>query len=418
MIDYSNLPRDQIICLDFKAFYASVEAVSLGLDPLKCLLVVVSDLKRPGSVILASSPAMKKKYRIKTGNRLFEVPADPEIHVVEARMQHYLDVSTSITRLLNRFAPFDAIHTYSIDESFININNSEKILGTPWEAAQKIRDAILCQFSLPVCIGIGPNKLLSKLILDIYGKREGISECQYEDVPHKLWPVPIREMWGIGSRMERNLNRIGIRTIGHLANFSKDALKKKFGIIGEQLYYHANGVDLSPSNYNPAPERKGFGHGITLLRDYTGDEVKIIMLELAEEVARRAREEKLAGRTIGLSIGYSKNQVGAGLGFSRSRSVDYPTNITMDIYKVCLQLLKENYQGYPVRHVHVSLSSLSSDEVVQLSLFDSKEKQRNLGYVMDQIRDKYGSSALLRAVSYTPEGTSVYRVKTVGGHKA
>src|SRR5690606_9486173 len=107
-----SLPRFDVLCIDMKSFYSSVEAVSRGLDPLQTYLVVVGDLNRSGSVVLASSPRMKKEYGIKTGSRLFEIPRIPKIHVVEARMRMYLEYSMHITEILSRFAPPDSIHVY------------------------------------------------------------------------------------------------------------------------------------------------------------------------------------------------------------------------------------------------------------------------------------------------------------------
>lgn len=161
-----------------------------------------------------------------------------------------------------------------------------------------------------------------------------------------------------------------------------------------------------------------FGKSQILLRDYKEErEIKQVILEICEEVARRARTHSKAGRTISLGIGYSQDEFGGG--FQRSRSIDDPTNITMDLYRVCLQLFKENYCGKTVRSIAVTLSSIVDDNEMQLSLFDkSRWKKRELGYTVDRIRSKYGSKALLRAVSYTDAGTAVYRSKLLGGHKA
>jgi DNA polymerase V len=138
---------------------------------------------------------------------------------------------------------------------------------------------------------------------------------------------------------------------------------------------------------------------------------------MCEEVGRRARKAKKAGRTISLGIGYSKDEAGGG--FHRSKTVDTPTNITMDIYETCLQLFHKFYEGKTVRQISISLSNVMNDEEMQLSLFDlERPKRQKLGYTMDEIRDKYGSDMLLRAVSYTKAGTARHRSKLVGGHKA
>src|SRR5699024_8365929 len=138
-----------------------------------------------------------------------------------------------------------------------------------------------------------------------------IAECTYEDVQTKLWPFSGEKIWGIGSRMKRNLNKLGIITLGQLAQFPLEQLKKHIGVMGEQLYWHAWGVDLSPvlGDFIKV-NQESFGHGISLLRDYSKDEALICILDLCEEICRRARSDKKAGRTIHLGIGYCQETGG------------------------------------------------------------------------------------------------------------
>src|SRR5690625_2428314 len=118
-MDYSSYPRNDILCIDMRSFYASVEAVRLGLDPMKVMLAVVGDTSRPGSIVLAASPALKRKHGISNVSRFNELPNDPYIHIVEANMADYLHTSLQITKLLHTFAPREAIHPYSVDEVWI-----------------------------------------------------------------------------------------------------------------------------------------------------------------------------------------------------------------------------------------------------------------------------------------------------------
>ena len=187
--------------------------------------------------------------------------------------------------------------------------------------------------------------------------------------------------------------------------------------MGEQLYWHAWGIDLSPvfGDFTKT-EQKGFGHGISLLRDYSKEETMICMLDLCEEVCRRARTANQVGRTIHLGIAYSQETGG---GFHRSKSVYLPTNITLDVYHVCLQLFNTFYDGKSkVRRVYVTLDNLSESGETQLDLFENRPKKKDVGYVMDAIRDKYGSTAILRASSYTEAGITLDRSNKIGGHQA
>ena len=197
------------------------------------------------------------------------------------------------------------------------------MFGNRWEIAVQIRDAILSDFGITSAIGIGDNKFSAKVVMDLHAKKieSGIAECTYEDVPDKLWPFPVEKIWGIGSRMRRNLHRLGITTLGQIAQFPLSHLKKHFGIMGEQLYWHAWGIDLSPVFgilQKLLKKVLDFGHGISLLRDYTEKEALTCILDLCEEACRRTRTAKKAGRTIHLGIGYSSETSG---GFSRSFSM-------------------------------------------------------------------------------------------------
>ncbi|MBP1969162.1 DNA polymerase V [Virgibacillus natechei] len=416
-MDYSSYPRNDVLCIDMRSFYASVEAIKLGLDPMKTLLAVVGDPNRSGSIVLAASPELKRKHGISNVSRFFELPNDPNIHIVPAHMADYLHVSVEITKLINQYVPKEAIHPYSVDEVWVTVNGLQKLFGDRWQVAKKIKQDILDSFGITSSIGIGDNKFLAKVVMDLHAKKAGIAECTYEDVEEKLWPFPVEEIWGIGSRMKHNLNRMGIITLGQLARFDLEHLKKRFGIMGEQLYWHAWGIDLSPvfGDFTKT-EQKGFGHGIALLRDYSGEEVAVCALDLCEEVCRRARTANQIGKTIHLGISYSKETGG---GFSRSKSIDIPTNVTMDIYGVCMQLFNQFYDGKSkIRHVYVTLGNLSIKGETQLDLFEDRSKKNDIGYVMDAIRDKYGSTAILRASSYTDAGVTLDRSKKIGGHYA
>jgi DNA polymerase V len=418
MIDYNKMPYQQILCVDMKSFYASCAAVMEGLDPLESYIAVVGDKERQGSIVLAASPRMKKEFGIKTGSRMFEIPKDPRIHLIEPKMATYLRISTEITRVFHRYVPKEAIHTYSVDESFIKVDGATEMWGDAKTIAQKMKSDIEREFQLPCAIGIGPNMLLSKLCLDLEAKKKGIAEWTYEDVSKKLWPVsPLREMWGIGRRVEKTLNGMGIFNVGQLARYDLQKLEKKFGIMGNQLYHHAWGIDLSEIGAPIMAGQISFGKSQVLLRDYKEEEeIKHVILEMCEEVARRARTHRKAGRTISFGVSYSQDEFGGG--FYRSRTINQPTNVTMDIYRVCLELFHEHYTGKTVRQISMAIGNLVEDNELQLNLFDFKaDKRRELGYVVDSIRRRYGSGSLLRAVSYTAAGTAKHRAKLVGGHK-
>ncbi|EGQ19562.1 ImpB/MucB/SamB family protein [Sporosarcina newyorkensis 2681] len=418
MIDYDKFPNRNIACIDMMSFYASCMASLHNLDVQEVPIAVVGNLERKGSVVLAASPPMKKRFRVKTGTRMYEIPHHPDIKLFDPKMSYFLEMSVAVTRILHKYVPVEAIHVYSIDESFIDLTGTGKLWGDPVQTVKDIQKEILETLKLPSTAGMGPNMLMAKLALDLEAKKTGFSKWTFEDVPTKLWPVsPLSEMWGIGRQTEKSLNNMGIFSVGELAHANLQSLEKKFGVLGNQLYHHAWGIDLSEMGAPILGGQVSYGKSQILLRDYNSrEEVNAVLLEMCEDVARRARENYQAGRTISLGIGYSKNAFGGG--FQRSRTIDEATNDTMKIYKVCMVLLNENYDKRAVRQISVSIKKLEDEHSMQLSLFDTKKWQvRKLGKTMDEIRTRYGSTAILRAVSLTNAGTAIKRSKLVGGHK-
>ena len=431
MYDTTHLPRHNVLCIDMKSFYASCEAVSLGLDPLTAKIAVVGDLKRDGSVVLAASPELKKQHGIRTGSRLFEIKKlrRPDILVVQARMAHYLKISKQITEIFLDFVPPEALHIYSVDESWLTTSGCEKLWGTPWETAEKIAKRIQDETGCIATIGIGDNKFLAKCVLDTYAKKEGIAECRYEDVPRMLHHLPIEEMWGVGVQMKKHFNEMGIYTFKDLAYYDVSEIRKRFGIVGENLYWYSWGVDFSPVfydhennppatafNHNPSENTnlmKSVGHGVTLLKDYHHyDDIKLVVRELAEEVCERLRKFHLAGRTIHLSVDYSKAAMTKG--FSRQKSIKIHTNDPIEITNICMELFdKHDKSNVPVRFVRVSVAKLQQE----VPLLDpEKEKRRKVFDAQDVINQKYGKGTIRTASSYTDFSVAKDRTKKIGGH--
>ena len=402
----------------YNSFYASCMAVLHDLDVKTVPIAVVGSLDQKGSVVLAASPAMKKRFGVKTGTRLFEIPNSPEIKLFEPKMGYFLSMSMAVTEILYKYVPAEAVHFYSVDESFIDLTGTEKLWGPPEETIIKIQQEILDTLQLHSTAGMGPNMLMAKLALDLEAKKTGFAKWTFDDVQTKLWPVtPLSEMWGIGPNMQRNLNNMGIFKVGDLANYDLKTLESVFGVMGNQLVYHANGIDLSNLGAPIMEKQISYGKSQILMRDYNNkDEVLTVILEMCEDVAKRARDKYQAARTISLGLGYSKNAFGGG--FSRSRTIHEATNDTMKIYEVCKQLFNENFAQKPVRQLSVSITKLEDEHSMQLSLFEKEKwKNRKLASAVDSIRNRYGSAALLRAVSYTDVGTAVKRSKLLGGHK-
>lgn len=414
-----NLPNRQIICIDMKSFYASCIALLEELDVMQVPIAVIANFNQQGSVVLAASPPMTERFHIKTGHRRFDIPNHPDIRLFEPKMSFFLDMSVAITKLIETFVPREAIHVYSVDECFIDLSGTEALWGPPTETAKAIQQAIYRQFHIYSAVGMGPNMLMAKLALDLEAKQTGFSRWTYNDIQTKLWPIqPLSKMWGIGSRMEKNLNNIGIFSVGCLAKSNLEQLEQRFGVMGNQLYYHAWGIDHSRLGEPILQGQISFGKGQMLMRDYKStEEIFVVLLEMCEDVARRTRAAGFVGRTISLGISYSHSAMTKG--FFRSKTIDEPTNETLMLYRVCKELFVTHFKGQSVRQISIRLANIEKASSMQLNLFDEgKEKRQSLAYTMDHLRTKYGASAILRAVSYTAAGTALHRQRLVGGHLA
>ncbi|GAB6422695.1 Y-family DNA polymerase [Bacillus luti] len=421
MYDYSYCPNRTILCIDLRSFYASVSCIIRGLDPLKTKLAVVGDVNRPGSVVLAATPPLKKRG-IKQGSRSYDVPSYPDVYKVNPSMKTYVQFSNKITRVALQYVAPQDFHQYSIDELFIDATNSIHLFAkSPRELAERIKHDIFRYTRIDCTIGIGPNPLMSKIALDIESKKneDGIAHWTYNDIPNKLWTIqPLSKFWGISYKTEAKLNRKGIRSIGDLSRYPLESLKKEYGVVGEDLHLHSHGIDFSRISHKYTPQTTSIGKSQILMRDYTIEEIPTVILEQSEDVTFRLRNLKKLARTVQFSIGYSRDYPG---GFNKSYTFDQPTNLTSEIYSTCIKHLIQRYTGEPIRTVSLSLTNLVNEGEEQLSLFTDELKRRKeilLSKTMDDIRNRFGKNSILRAASYTPSGTARYRNSLIGGHKA
>jgi len=402
-----------IFLVDMESFYATVEKVTNNQYKDKPL-VVAGDPKKRSGIILAACP-LAKKFGIKTAEPLGEaIKKCPEVVVVQPHMQKYIDVSIVISSIMERYT--DMIEPFSIDEQFMDVTGSQKLFGSRYEIAKLVQESIFNETGVRARIGIGKNKILAKLACDNFAKKnpEGIFELR-EDNLHMLWERPIGKMFGVGSRMEKHLQGMGIFKIGTLANFPLEILKKRWGINGEVLWQTANGIDYSPVKVTTHSKQKAIGHHMTLPRDYeTADEIKVVLLELSTEVARRCRAKGYLGTTITCSIRGADFDFPTG--FHRQMTLAFPTNYDLDIFNGVYKLFLDNWDRRPVRSVGVSITNLQKDEEYQIDLFNDYLPKENLNIAIDKVWNKYGRTALFRASSLTKAGQATERAKKIGGH--
>ena len=272
------LPNRNIIVIDLKSFFASCECVERKIDPFSIDLVVANPNQGNGAITLAITPHLKAQG-VKSRTRLYDIPKNIKYTIVPPRMSLYLKKSKEVIDIYLDYVAMEDLHVYSIDEAFLDLTNYLKMYKkTDYEMAETIMADITKKTGLTATCGIGPNMLLAKIAMDTEAKKykNGIAKWTYDDIKDKLWTIePLSKMWGIGSRMEKRLNTLGIYSVGELANYNKLKLKDKFGIMGEELWNHANGIDLSIiSDYKVKPRTESFSHSQVLFKDYNGDNVK------------------------------------------------------------------------------------------------------------------------------------------------
>lgn len=423
MLNYSNEPRRDIMCIDCKSFFASVEASERNQHPLKARIAVVSKPDNQGGLVLASSPLVKEEYGVKTGTRIYEIPHKANIEIVEPRMALYLEKNLAILSIFKRYVAEEDLLVYSIDESFLDVSKSHALFGSTYEIARKIQDAVWNELRLVLTVGIGENPLLAKLALDHQAKHDEqnqfIAKWQYKDVPNTVWKIaPLSEFWGIGDKTEAKLNQMGIRSIYDLSQYSLPKLKTKFGIIGEQLFFHAHGIDRTILSDTYTPQSTSFSRNQILNRDYVvKHDVEIVIREMTDENVARLRKHHLTTSVVKLSIGYSRDVYKSG--FSHQLKIE-PTDSSKKLKDYMLHLFEKYYDSYPVRVVNVTFGKLQQKQAVQLNFFEPIEEtlgNEELDLAIDHIRQKYGYTSLLHASSLMDGGMARYRAKLVGGHR-
>ena len=412
---------DKVIAvIDLKAFYSYVECLDRGLDPFKTPLVVADKSRSVNTIILSVTPYLKARG-VPSRLRIKELPKGYNYIYATPRMSRYLEMSAEVVNIFLDFVAEEDIHVYSIDEAFINITpylNYYKKTGL--EIVKDIIKAIKDRTGLMATAGIGDNFFLAKVALDIYAKKEkdGIAIMHQNEIKEKLWPItPLSKIWGIGARMEKRLNDLGIFTMGQLAKSNREFIHKKFGVMGDQLMDCANGIDESDIREVYVPKEKSFSIGQTLPRNYNYKEAKTVIRELIDDLSLRMRNEGKMCEVVALGIGYASNQGG----FSRQMSLLSLTNDTEMLKEAVFEIYDHNVIDKPIRQIYISFGRVSNRvQYQQLSLLydnEKSQKQQQFQDILDILHNKYGNDAVLRASALTEESTAKERHNQIGGHR-
>ncbi len=413
----------QILCIDLKSFYASVECALNGFNPATTPLVVADKERGEGSIVLAVTPYLKS-LGFPSRCRIYELDKSVPIIYAKPRMKTYIDYAIKVIDIYLDFISDEDLFVYSIDEAFLDVTNYLNYYKlTVEQLASKILKEIEKRLKIQATCGIGSNMLLAKLALDIESKKveSGIAHWKIEDLKEKLWPIKdLSKMWGIGSRMRRNLNILGIHSIYDLAHYDVKKLHKHFGVMGIELFNHANGRDKSliKDQDKLMKVNHSYSVGQVLFKDYNETSAKLIIKEMTEDITRRLRLNKKMCQTVKLSIGYSKEFKG---GFSRQMKLENKTNNTNKIYEGLIHLFNQFYDDYPIRKISVSVTNLTTDKFNQLSLFEDFESEymeHLIDSKIDEINNEFGGATVVKATALLEDSTKISRSKTVGGHNA
>ncbi len=409
-----------IIVIDLKAFYSFVECIDRGLDPFTTPLVVCDKERGPGSIVLSVSPYLKS-MGVPSRCRQYDLPKLPNMIFAVPRMSLYLSKSAEVVSIFLDYVDEEDLHVYSIDESFLSVAPYLNLYQcTPRELARRILETVKAKTGLVCTAGIGPNIFLAKIALDREAKSapDRIAEWTMADIPTKLWTItPLSEMWGISTHLEATLNSMGMVSVGDLAHFSKDLIVKKFGIMGEQLHNHANGLDSSDIREKAVPKDQSLSIGQTLMRDYDPKELPLIIREMTDDLTLRLRFEKKLASVVHLFVGYSGEGLG---GFAHQTKLMRPSDDVDDIYGALMHIYEKFIANHQIRHVGMSLGGLVYPDYEQLDLFidpETLDEKRRLQTTIDEIHAKYGSNAVLRATALTKASTAIERHSRIGGHR-
>ena len=349
------------------------------------------ETKRSGIVLAKSMKA--KEFGIKTAETIYQARMKcPNIQIFASDYKTYKKYSNQLYQLLLEYT--DKIERFSIDECFLDMTNylmKDTLLNKGREINKRVKE----ELGFTVNVGVAHNKLLAKMASD-FTKPDKVHTLFEEEIPKKMWPLSISELFMLGKKTVPKLYNMQIKTIGDLAKADKKILEKKFGKHGMQMWEYANGIDKTEVKYLPE-KPKCIGNSVTLPENISSvEQLEEIVLAISEQVAYRLRKEELLANTVNVQL-RTKDFIDT----SHQGKMREATNSTKEIYSKAKELLNEMYRkGQAIRLVGVRVDNLVEKEEKQISLFEkdiNNEKQEKLDRVIDELKDKYGYNKITRA---------------------
>ena len=476
-----KLSNRQYIAIDLKSFYASVECVERGLDPLTTNLVVADESRTDKTICLAVSPALKK-LGIPGRARLFEVRQKARgvpFIIAPPRMKYYIDYSTRIYSIYLRYVAAEDIHVYSIDEVMMDVTAYLKTYRmTARQLASTMVQDIFIRTGITATAGIGTNLYLCKVAMDILAKKampdsNGVRMAELDEMSyrHLLWDHrPLTDFWRVGRGIATQLGQHGIDTMGKLARASiqnEELLYRLFGINAELLIDHAWGWEPCTIDYVKAyrPETNSLSSGQVLTEPYTWDKARIVVQEMADAMSLQLVDKRLVCSQIVLNINYDVENMNAAKANGEGQREIHQGEIVRDYYgrlvpkpahgseklhtpTSSMQLITEATltifdriadPSLLIRRLTLTANHVISEDTPspdaptrQLDLFTDYEaaarekeqqeamftRERNLQEARLKIKQRFGKNALLRGLNFAEGATAKDRNRQIGGHKA
>lgn len=367
------------------AFFASVEQQTNPELRGKPVAVIGSGAR----TVITTRSYEARKYGVKTGMNIYEAKKIcPHLIFVKGDNEKYTYTCRELQKIYLRFTP--DVEVYSIDEAFLDVTTTHHLFGGPEAIGYSVKKEVQGQFGITCTVGIAPNILLAKLASDI-AKPDGMMWIRPEKVKSVLENLPLKELWGIGSRLTEKLEAMGIRTCGELGRTPASLLRNRFGITGEHLKAMGMGLCSRPL-YVQEQDPKSIGHSMTFPEDlHQRKEMEAEILKLSGMVGRRARKYGFIGKKVSLTVRYPDFKT-----FTKQTTLYDFTNHTHEIYKSAVSLLNTFRLNNGVRLLGVSLLNLIRDNN-QMTLFEDRRKDKALLQAVDAVNDKYGDFKLIWA---------------------
>ena len=420
-----NLENRIYICIDLKSFYASVECVERGLDPMTTNLVVADPERTEKTICLAVSPSMKE-LGIKNRCRVFQIPKNVEYTMAPPRMQLYIDYSANIYSVYLKYIAKEDIHVYSIDEVFMDVTEYLTMYQmSAKELGMRIMQDVLETTGIPATCGIGTNLYLAKIALDITAKhsedRVGVlSEELYQKT---LWNHrPLTDFWRVGAGTAKRLDSIGIHTMGEVAQADEQMLLRLFGIDAELLIDHAWGRETTTmadiKNYKP--KTNSISSGQVLSSDYSYEAGKLIVREMADLLALDLVDKGLVTDSITLHIGYN-NAIN-----EKPAHGTTTMTVTTSSAKTIVEYTEKLYErimlpNTSIRRINLTFNNVVDEMYKQYDLFTDPaelERENKMQKAMLDIKKKFGKNAILKGMNLEEGATTMERNRQIGGHKS